>query len=229
MRRPLLAVVPLAASLILALACSGAAQARSVSAKCDAKREHFMQLGKKRTRLKHTVPYFTVAANDNVRVYRTTRNYVEDRYYVCRQSSGRARFIGRDVRNSAAAATDDGIDEFSIRSTSDNTRTYVAFRAFSVGDVNYEQFVVVDAKGRRVHDTGRLAQTAAFDARRGDVLGLTPSGAFAFEHLGVLIAVDASGSRVLASPAGGAVDNVAAAGQTIYWTQAGAGHSAALT
>jgi hypothetical protein len=228
-RRPFVAVVPFVAFLILAMAQSGVAQARSSSTKCDAKRQHFQQLGKKRTRLKHALPYLTVAADENVRVYRTTRNFVEDRYYVCRQSTGRARFVARDLRTGGAATTEYGVDEFSIRSTSDDTRTYIAFRAFTVGDVNDERFVVVDVKGRRVHDTGRLAETATFDTRDGEVLGLTRSGAFAFEHLGVLIAVDASGSRVLATPAGGAVDNVGAAGQTVYWTQGGVARSVALT
>lgn len=228
MRRLSLAAVSLIALSILTTAQASAAPFSSGTPKCESKRQHFTILSNKRIHRRHAVPYATVAANDQVRVYRSTINFVERRYYVCAQNTGRAHFIGRAPNNSGAATTDLGLDLIAITpDVSEGQPTYVALRTWSRGDLNYDRFLVFDVKGKRVHDTGKLT-LAEFDANDRTALALTSNGAIAYEHLGVLFALDAAGTRMLAGPASGAVDGVTAAEQTVYWTQGGAPHSVTL-
>jgi hypothetical protein len=228
MPRLLPTAIALIALSLLTTAQAGAAPFRSGHPKCESKRQHFRVLSNKRFRVKHPVPFLTVAANSQVRVYRSTINAVERRFYICSQSTGRSRFIARDPSDSGAAVTDYGLDLLSVTpSTTEEAPSFVALRTFARGDVNYDRFVVFNATGKRVHDTGKLA-LAEFDLNDRTGLALAANGAMAYEHLGVLSATDTAGTRVLSAPAGGLVDGVASVGQTVYWAQGETAHSATL-
>lgn len=147
------------------------------------------------------VPYLTVAASPAVRVYRSTTNYLEHRYYVCSQRTGRAYLVARTIRGGGAATTGFALDELAVVPSANSPTTYIGFRFAARGDINFDRFVVVDHRGRRVHDTGRLALPGEFSDNDRTALVLTPSGSFAYQHLGLLRAVDAAGTRVLATPA----------------------------
>jgi hypothetical protein len=170
----------------------------------------------RRFRLRHLV---TVRANKRVWTARNGSGDFGTSYFACWRPTGHGHLLG--INSGGAAVTDAFLSDFALAGR------YVAFHLPGRGDENYDRFRSVDVRtGRVLRDSGKI-ETSRESSIESELV-VTRAGAIAWLQNGVLQAIDAAGTRTLATAAGGTITALGVHGATLDWTQGGARYSATL-
>jgi hypothetical protein len=211
------ALLTLMASLAGAIVLAGPAVAAS---SCDSRTYNSVSLERGRP-VHHHHTYATLLSTTDLRVMKT-REDVGAKVYSCWRPNGHVHLLGVDSAG-GARATDTILDAFTA------VGHHLAFHVLTAGDANADEYVVVAPSTG--HTTLKTPAVPAPPAPR-------PAPQLALSSSGVSLAwLAADGlhesyvglqTALLADSSHGAITDVASAGQTVYWTQAGRPASAPL-
>jgi hypothetical protein len=163
----------------------------------------------------------TIVATSRLRIYRLQGEDFGAEYYACWRATGRSRVV--TMCSSGADVTDFCPQRFIAAGR------FVGFLIRGAGEEYYDRFTVVNARtGRRVHDSGKIPAPEDPGDRAPVAILVSRSGTMVWLATNGLHATDGTGTRMLASPAGGEIRDVALAARTVYWTQAGQPMSATI-
>lgn len=147
------------------------------------------------------------------------------RYFGCYVAARQHRLTLLGANSSGAATTDRSLRDIALHGR------YAAVHISARGDANYDQVRSYDLRTTRARrNSGRISRAPQTPATPALVLVASTNGAIGWlqQGDGALRVTDAHGSRVVASPADGAITHVTLRGATLRWTQGGVGHSSTL-